>query len=63
MRRHLESRGLAGDRDQRLVAEIAGDIERAVAEARNSEKPARETMFQHVYAAPPWHLVEQKDGR
>jgi TPP-dependent pyruvate/acetoin dehydrogenase alpha subunit len=64
MRRHLESRGLGGpEREERLVAEVTADIERALAEAAEAEKPARVTLFDDVYAEPPWHLSEQRGSR
>jgi TPP-dependent pyruvate/acetoin dehydrogenase alpha subunit len=60
-RRHLETRGLwDAAREQRLAAEVHADVERAIAEAAAAEKPARETMFDDVYAELPWHLKEQR---
>jgi TPP-dependent pyruvate/acetoin dehydrogenase alpha subunit len=64
MRLHLESRGLGGpEREERLVAEVNADVERALAEAAGAEKPARDTLFDDVYAATPWNLAEQRDRR
>jgi 2-oxoisovalerate dehydrogenase E1 component alpha subunit len=64
MRRYLEARGLGGPvREERLAAEIAADVERALADAARAAKPARETMFDDVYAVVPWHLAEQRSSR
>ena len=64
MRQHLVASGLVEPEiDQRLAADIAADVERALAEAAKAAPPARSTMFEDVYAAPPWHLVEQRDAR
>jgi 2-oxoisovalerate dehydrogenase E1 component alpha subunit len=62
MRRYLEARGLSGpERDAGLFAEVRADIDRAFAEAAAAPPPARETMFDDVYAALPWHLREQRE--
>jgi pyruvate dehydrogenase E1 component alpha subunit len=59
LRRHLDSRGLGGsERETRLLAEVNADVDRALADAAQGPKPARETLFEDVYAAPPWNLVE-----
>jgi pyruvate dehydrogenase E1 component alpha subunit len=51
MRRHLESRGLwDAARDARLDADVRADVDRAVADAAAAGPPARETMFDDVYA-------------
>jgi 2-oxoisovalerate dehydrogenase E1 component alpha subunit len=65
MRRHLESRGLSeAERDERLHAEVAADVERALAEAAQAATPpARETLFEDVYAQPSWNLAEQRNRR
>jgi 2-oxoisovalerate dehydrogenase E1 component alpha subunit len=64
MRRLLESQRGAWDeaRETRLRAEVGADVERALAEAAGADKPARATMFDDVYAEPPWHLKEQRDA-
>jgi pyruvate dehydrogenase E1 component alpha subunit len=60
-RRHLESRGLwDAEREHRLTLEMAADVDRAIAEAQAAERPARETLFDDVYAELPWHLQEQR---
>jgi 2-oxoisovalerate dehydrogenase E1 component alpha subunit len=63
IRRHLEARGLWGaEAEQRLSSEVRADIERAVGEAAAAEKPARESLFDDVYAELPWHLQEEREG-
>ncbi len=62
MRRHLESRAAwDADRELRLVAEVRADVERAIAEAREAAAPARESLFDDVYAERPWNLREQRE--
>jgi 2-oxoisovalerate dehydrogenase E1 component alpha subunit len=64
MRRHIEARGLwDAEREQRLWIEVRADVDRALAEARGAEGPARETIFDDVYAELPWHLRDQKGTR
>jgi TPP-dependent pyruvate/acetoin dehydrogenase alpha subunit len=61
MRRHVEVRGLwDADREQGLWAEVRADVERALAEAQAAGKPARESIFDDVYAELPWHLREER---
>jgi pyruvate dehydrogenase E1 component alpha subunit/2-oxoisovalerate dehydrogenase E1 component alpha subunit len=60
LRRHLAGLGLLADEDEaRLVAGIDAEIEQALAVAAADPPPARETLFEDVYARPPWHLAEQ----
>jgi TPP-dependent pyruvate/acetoin dehydrogenase alpha subunit len=64
MRLHIDSRGLGGtERDQRLRADVSGDVDRALAEAADAEKPARGTLFDDVYGEAPWNLEEQRATR
>jgi 2-oxoisovalerate dehydrogenase E1 component alpha subunit len=64
MRRHLEARGAwDATREERLAAEVAADVERAIAEAATAARPPRDSIFADVYAELPWHLVEQRDAR
>jgi 2-oxoisovalerate dehydrogenase E1 component alpha subunit len=61
-RQHLEARGLwDAAREQRLTTEVHADVERAIAEARAAERPARASMFDDVYGELPWHLRGQRD--
>ncbi len=61
MRKHLESRSAwDAQREQRLVAEVRADVDRAIGEARAAAAPERESLFDDVYAELPWHLKEQR---
>jgi pyruvate dehydrogenase E1 component alpha subunit len=63
MRRYLEARGLASrEREELLTTEVRADVERALAEAATGVTPGKETLFDDVYAAPPWHLREQREA-
>ena len=63
-RKHLEARGLwDAVREQRLSTEVKADVDRAIAAARSAPPPARDTMFDDVYAELPWHLKEQRAAR
>ena len=59
--KHLVTHGLWDDDKQRLLdAQIDSQIKDAVAAAEKVPLPALETMFDDVYAEPPWHLQEQR---
>jgi 2-oxoisovalerate dehydrogenase E1 component alpha subunit len=61
MRQHLETRGLwSSEREQSLWTDVVADVDRALAEAAAASKPVRDSLFEGVYAAPPWHLQEQR---
>lgn len=61
LRRHLAARGLLDDaREAALEAELNAEIAAAVAEVEGMAQPARETMFDDVYAELPWHLRDQR---
>jgi len=61
LRRHLILRGLLDDaRDAALEEGLMADISAAVQEIEQHGPPARETLFDDVYADLPWHLVEQR---
>lgn len=47
-------------REEALQADIDRRFKEAVAIAEQTPAPALETMFEDVYAEPPWHLVEQR---
>jgi len=60
-RRHLQYLGLMDDKlDGELEAEIERDITRAIEPVEGSARPAAESLFEDVYATPPWHLREQR---
>jgi pyruvate dehydrogenase E1 component alpha subunit/2-oxoisovalerate dehydrogenase E1 component alpha subunit len=61
LRRHLLHLGALDDaRDQEITQEIDEQITRAIGEVEKLGPPDRETLFDDVYAALPWHLAEQK---
>lgn len=63
MRRYLEARGLSSpERDELLLSEVKGDVERALAEAFQAPTLGRDSLFDDVYASAPWHLREQRDA-
>jgi pyruvate dehydrogenase E1 component alpha subunit len=60
LRRHLGLLGALDPEDEAaLLARIDAEIEDAVALAAADPPPARETLFEDVYARAPWHLAEQ----
>lgn len=62
LKRHLEREGLLDDaRDAALEEELNAEIARAVTEVEAMGQPARETIFDDVYAELPWHLREQRE--
>ncbi|WP_437913507.1 thiamine pyrophosphate-dependent enzyme [Sorangium sp. So ce302] len=59
--RHLAGRGLLDDAaESSLEAELNAEIAAAVAEVEAMGPPARETLFDDVYAELPWHLRDQR---
>jgi pyruvate dehydrogenase E1 component subunit alpha len=60
LRRHLALLGVHADADEaRLVAELDQELAGALAVAEAEPPPARETLFDDVFARRPWHLEEQ----
>jgi 2-oxoisovalerate dehydrogenase E1 component alpha subunit len=60
LRRMLNARGLFSDADQaRTEAAMQDEIKQAIAGAEKVPMPSIQSMFEDVYAEPPWHLVEQ----
>jgi 2-oxoisovalerate dehydrogenase E1 component alpha subunit len=61
VRRFLEAQtGWTEARDQEIEAQLDAEVRAAVSVAEATEPPALESMFEDVYAEPPWHLVEQR---
>jgi pyruvate dehydrogenase E1 component alpha subunit/2-oxoisovalerate dehydrogenase E1 component alpha subunit len=61
LRRHLDHLGAWSDaKDEALEAELNAEIGAAIAEVEKHGPPARETIFDDVYATRPWHLEEQR---
>lgn len=44
-----------------MIGEIDRELEAALRDAAQAPLPERDTMFEDVYAAPPWHLREQRE--
>lgn len=62
LRDHLVSLDAWDDaREAELERAAKAEIKAAVAAAEGRPKPALSTMFEDVYAEPPWHLLEQRD--
>ncbi len=60
-REHLLAKGhWDAEREQVLIADIDRRFRDAVTNAEAAPPPALESMFDDVYAKPPWHLVEQR---
>ncbi len=61
LRRFLVKRGLLDDgQDAALEEGLMAEITTAIQEVEQLAPPARETLFDDVYAELPWHLVEQR---
>lgn len=62
LRRYLEGAGLWAEADERaLDAELEAEISAAIAVAEAAPPPDRASLFDDVYASPPWHLREQRE--
>jgi pyruvate dehydrogenase E1 component alpha subunit len=62
LRRYLVRAGLLDDAtDEALEQELNQQIAAAIAEVEPLGAPARETLFEDVYADLPWHLAEQRE--
>jgi 2-oxoisovalerate dehydrogenase E1 component alpha subunit len=63
VRRYLErTAGHTEAKDKELETEIDAEIRAAVAVAEKTPPPSLESIFENVYAEPPWHLVEQSEA-
>lgn len=61
LRNYVVSRGLLDEAaDTAMEAELNAEIAAAIIEVEKLGPPARETLFDDVYAELPWHLEEQK---
>src|SRR5438093_1467848 len=62
MRSRLQAWGLWSARDEdELRAKLLEEVNAAIAEAEKKPDPARESLFEDVYASMPWSLQEQRD--
>jgi pyruvate dehydrogenase E1 component alpha subunit len=63
VRRHLERQRPWTDADDRAIeAEAEAEIKACVAAAEKAAPPSLESLFEDVFATPPWHLVEQREA-
>ena len=61
VRQHLEARRMWSDKEEAdHAAHVRAEIDVAVTAATSEPPPARESMFDDVYAQLPWHLREQR---
>jgi len=61
VRAYLEKHDLwDGAAEERLIAEVDASFKAAVKVAEQTPAPPLESMFEDVYARPPWHLQEQR---
>lgn len=61
LRAHLEARGEWDDsRESAWREDVERRLKEAVEIAEQTPGPPLESMFEDVYANPPWHLVEQR---
>lgn len=61
LRAYAVARGLLDDAaDAAMEQELNAQIAEAVAEVEGLGPPARETLFDDVYAEMPWHIQEQR---
>lgn len=62
LRHYLMNHDLWSDeREQALAQETERRFRDAVAQAERTPPPPLESIFDDVYARPPWHLVEQRE--
>jgi pyruvate dehydrogenase E1 component alpha subunit len=62
LRAHLASLGKVDDAsDAALEAELNAEIAAAIDEVEHLPEPARDSIFEDVYAELPWHLQDQRE--
>jgi len=60
--RYLTSRSLLSpEKDKEFEQETVEEIRKAIDEVESYGPPPIETLFEDVYAEPPWHLAEQRE--
>ncbi len=50
-----------GGQNEALKAELLAEVNRAIEEAEKLPPPPLESLFDDVYAEPPWNLAEQRE--
>ncbi len=62
LERHLRRRGLLDEaRREAIWKELDAEVREAIAQVEAAPPPSRDSMFEDVYATPPWPLREQRD--
>jgi len=62
LRRYVEAHlGWTDEKERALEAEIDAEVKAAVTVAEATALPSLDSMFEDVFATPPWHLVEQRE--
>jgi len=63
VRRHIERiQPWTDAHDKAIEVELAADLAAAFDLAENTPEPSLDSMFEDVFATPPWHLVEQREA-
>lgn len=58
---HLTHRGLWSDaKEEELEKELNAEIGEAITQVEKHDAPPRESLFDDVYGAEPWHIAEQR---
>ncbi|KYF68382.1 3-methyl-2-oxobutanoate dehydrogenase [Sorangium cellulosum] len=62
LRRHLErTQGWTEAQDREIEAAVDAEVKACIAASEKVPPPSLDSMFEDVYAEPPWHLVEQRE--
>ncbi len=63
LRKHVaRTAGWTEAQDKELEASVDAELRAAVKEAEATPLPSLESMFDEVFATPPWHLEEQREA-
>jgi 2-oxoisovalerate dehydrogenase E1 component alpha subunit len=63
LRRHLErNQPWSEASEQAIAADLAAELEAALTAAEKAPAPSLDSLFDDVFATPPWHLVEQREA-
>ncbi len=63
LRRHLTRiQPWTEESDRAIEAELDAELKAAIGVAEATREPSLDSMFDDVFATPPWHLVEQREA-
>jgi 2-oxoisovalerate dehydrogenase E1 component alpha subunit len=63
LRRHLERHHAFAEASETAIVEaLTTELEAAIASAEKAPPPSLDSLFEDVFATPPWHLVEQREA-